>query len=42
MICALDATILSVGRTNEVATCSRIADGLAVFERVFVIDSSFT
>ena len=42
MICALDATILSVGRIKDVPTCSWMALGSTLFERVLVIDSSFT
>ena len=37
-----DATILSVGRIKDVPTCSRMALGFTLFERFFVIDSSFT
>ena len=37
-----DETILSVGRIKDVPTCWRIALGFTLFERVFVIDSSFT
>ena len=37
-----DVTILSVGLIKDVPTCWLMALGFTLFERVLVIDSSFT